>query len=117
MPAAFLRPSPRRGPGGLERLRAAASWMHPKGRTSPLQGGGGSPDAPECCPKGRTLPLDDDSDPARAVVTPPHLPEKMSGFYALMHGVLWAARRGPPAVRWGDFVMQSYALWLCTFAI
>jgi hypothetical protein len=38
-------------------------------------------------------------DPARAVVTPPYLPAKTNGFYALMRWTLRAVWRGPRADR------------------
>ena len=52
--------------------------------------------------------------PARAVVTPPHLPAKMNVFYALMHRRLVAARCGSRGDWRPDSSMQSYAPWLCS---
>ncbi len=53
------------------------------------------------------------ADPARAVVTPPHLPAKMNGFYALMRQSLTADRHGSRSLRMVDFFVQFYAPWLC----
>lgn len=49
------------------------------------------------------------SEPACAVVTPPHLPAKMNAFYALMRPALAAAWRGPRGERLGDSSMHFYA--------
>ncbi|CAG9259196.1 hypothetical protein BDI4_60104 [Burkholderia diffusa] len=113
MPAAFLRLSVMRRLGGLGRLRAAAAWTH-QGAGEPAAGpwraawrvGGAIPRAGPC-------PWDDNHGPARAVVTPPHLPAKMNGFYALMHPALGAAGRGPRGGQRPDSSMQFYAPWLC----
>lgn len=54
---------------------------------------------------------------SRTVVTPPHLPAKMNGFYAPMRQVLGAARRGLRGDRWPDSSMHFYAPWLCRLAL
>ncbi|SOT45114.1 hypothetical protein F01_50170 [Burkholderia cenocepacia] len=45
--------------------------------------------------------------PMRAVVTPPHLPAKTSGFYAHMHGPPKAAQHGPRGEGRADSSMRS----------
>lgn len=60
---------------------------------------------------------DADSDPARAVVTPPHLPAKTNAFYALMRRALAAVWRGPRGDRRADFSMRFYAPWLCSLCV
>lgn len=65
-------------------------------------------------PRARPCLWDDNHDPARAVVTPPHLPAKMNVFYALMHRRLVAARCGLRGDWRPGSSMQSYAPWLCS---
>ncbi|QPB09452.1 putative membrane protein [Burkholderia phage Mana] len=67
--------------------------------------------------RARSAPEDGASDPARAVVTPPHLPAKTNGFYALMRPALGAAWRGPRGGRRADSSMQFYAPWLCSLGV
>lgn len=81
------------------------------------QAAGGPADAWWTPPPGAgSVPNEAGADPARAVVTPPHLPAKMNGFYALMRpalGAAWCERHGG---RWADSSMHFYAPWLCSLA-
>lgn len=52
---------------------------------------------------------EDDLDPARAVVTPPHLSAKLNDFYALMRWLHTADQREARGLRLVDFIMQFYA--------
>lgn len=56
------------------------------------------------------------SDPPRAVVAPPHLHAKTSGFYARVHWLLRAGQRGQFGNWQADFPMQIYAPRLCSRA-
>lgn len=54
---------------------------------------------------------------ARAVVTPPHLPAKSSGFYAGMHRSFRPGQRGPRGEWLTDSSMHRYAPWLCALGV
>lgn len=57
------------------------------------------------------------ADRARAVVTPPHLPAKTNGFYALMRRSFGTVPRGPPGDWRPGSSMHFYALWLCSLVV
>lgn len=63
------------------------------------------------------VPNEAGSVPARAIVTPPHLPAKMNGFYAGMRRALGAAWRGSRGDGEGESSTRFYALWLCSLGI
>lgn len=89
--------------------------MRSKGRASSSQGRGALREASRVPFQGPGPTLfDDDSDPARAVVTPPHLPVKAGSFYARMQGALRADQYGRPDGRPAGFCMHFYARCLCS---
>lgn len=118
VPAAFLRLAPLHGRGGIGRLRAADGLAVPAARPGMQQGRGGPSDARAGHPLGPDpCPNDGDLDPARAVVTPPHLLPKMNAFYALMRPTLAAAWRGPRGDRRAASSTHFYAFGLCSLGI
>ena len=88
-----------------------------KRASSTGQAHGEPADARHGRPAGRISLEEAGSEPARAVVTPPHLPAKTNGFYALMRPALTAAWRGPRGGRRADSSMQFYAPWLCSLGV